>query len=279
MLPIYEDIKNDLEIFSKRSGHVSPHLHQSLECVWVTRGTLELGIGTELYHMEEGDFGIVFPEVIHHYQCFSTGSNRNIYMLAALSLCPGYQELLIQSCPEDPVIPAERLHPDIPYALKRLLKEKNPPEGDLVHQAFVQLILARSIPEFKLVNKNSIGSQDIIYRTVAYVSSHYKDSFTLTDMAHDLGVSPYALSRVFSGTFHTNFNQYLNRVRLDCACSLLRNTDEPITLVCMNAGFESQRTFNRAFQEEMHMTPREYRKQYSAEAEEEETEEEAAEEK
>lgn len=33
-------------------------------------------------------------------------------------------------------------------------------------------------------------------------------------MAKDLGVSKYVLSRVFSKTFHRNFNQYLNDARL-----------------------------------------------------------------
>ena len=78
-------------------------------------------------------------------------------------------------------------------------------------------------------------------------------------MATDLGFSPYTLSRVFSGTFHKNFNQYLNEVRLEYACSLLLYTDQTITDVFMNAGFESQRTFNRVFSEKFHMSPREYR--------------------
>ena len=25
-------------------------------------------MGQELYHMEEGDFAVIFPDVIHHYQ-------------------------------------------------------------------------------------------------------------------------------------------------------------------------------------------------------------------
>lgn len=78
-------------------------------------------------------------------------------------------------------------------------------------------------------------------------------------MANDLGYSPYTLSRVFSGTFHKNFNQYLNEVRLEYTCSLLLYTNQTITDVYMNAGFESQRTFNRVFSERFRMSPREYR--------------------
>lgn len=44
--------------------------------------------------------------------------------------------------------------------------------------------------------------------------------------------------------------------------SLLEYTEQPITDVCLDAGFQSQRTFNRVFQEAYKMTPREYRNIY-----------------
>jgi len=40
--------------------------NNALEIVCVTNGTLELGVGQELYHMEKGDIGFVFPDIIHH---------------------------------------------------------------------------------------------------------------------------------------------------------------------------------------------------------------------
>ena len=79
-------------------------------------------------------------------------------------------------------------------------------------------------------------------------------------MARDLGISKYKLSRVFSSTFHKNFNQYLNDQRLNFVISMMENTNKSITEICLDAGFQSQRTFNRAFQEAYNMTPREYRK-------------------
>jgi len=47
---------------------------------------------------------------------------------------------------------------------------------------------------------------------------------------------------------------------LQYACTLLSQTDQTITEICMNTGFESQRTFNRVFQDIYHMSPRDYRK-------------------
>ena len=40
------------------------------------------------------------------------------------------------------------------------------------------------------------------------MATHFTEDISLTKMAQDLGYSPFALSRVFSQTFHTNFNRY-----------------------------------------------------------------------
>lgn len=262
MLPIYKYFQETLEIFHKKSSHISPHLHNSIEFVYVTRGTLELGIGQELYHMEQGDFGIIFPGLIRHYQVFDTKKCTAYYLIASTALSGSFLLTLQQYCPENPVIPADKLHPDIRYAIQSLYKNPANQQKDVIYQAFVQLILARSLPELNLVEKSTVGSNDIIYQTVSYIAEHFQEEITLTSMAHDLGYSPYALSRVFSGTFHRNFNQYLNEIRLEYACALLQYTDQSITDAYENAGFESQRTFNRVFREKFHMSPREYRKMY-----------------
>ena len=79
-------------------------------------------------------------------------------------------------------------------------------------------------------------------------------------MAKDLGISQFTLSRVFSRTFHKNFNQYVNEIRLDYVTLLLKDSDTSVTEIMYDAGFQSQATFNRVFQEKYHMTPKQYRK-------------------
>lgn len=168
---------------------------------------------------------------------------------------------LHQFCPVNPVILSQEVHPDVNYALRSMLVYPAASQGHVLHQAFIQIILARTLPLFEMIDKSSVGSNDIVYQTVSYIAAHYTEELTLSKMAHDLGISQSSLSRVFSGTFHTNFNRYLNEARLDYACSLLLHSDHTILDICIRAGFDSQRTFNRVFQERYHMSPREYRKQ------------------
>lgn len=257
MIPIYEEAQENLCIFKKKCKHVPPHLHKSIECVYVLEGSLALGIGQELYQMKEGDFAIIFPELIHHYQVFDKNGARACFLLALPALGGSYLSDLQKMCPENPVIPKEKVHPDIVYAMDTLLKEDA--DNRIVRQAFFQILLARSMPCFKLVDKEEVCCDNIVYQVVSYISANFREPISLPEMARKLGVSKYVLSRVFSGTFHRNFNQYLNETRLDYACALLEYSNASIIDVAMDSGFESQRTFNRVFRERFRKTPKAYR--------------------
>lgn len=261
----YELKEDRMEIYEKTSVHYPPHIHKSIECIYVTRGTLELGIGETLYHMETGDFGIVFPNVIHHYQVFGSPDSRAFYFLAPPALTGVYSDRL-QSCqPENPVILSCGVHPDIPYALNRLYESAKETDENqqtaALQQAFTLILLARSFPCLTLLPRTEQPGHNIIYDTVAYMAAHFAEDLSLTKMAEDLRYSPFALSRVFSRTFHTNFNRYLNELRLSTALSLLENPKETITDAALSAGFTSLRTFNRVFGERFHMPPRKYKKE------------------
>ena len=79
----YVDTKEEIIAINRKSKHIEPHLHNALEIVCVTSGSLELGVGQELYHMEKGDIGFVFPDVIHHYQALTPGVNKATYLIAS----------------------------------------------------------------------------------------------------------------------------------------------------------------------------------------------------
>lgn len=257
MISLYEKKNENLHITHKKSVHFPPHLHSGMEMVYVTRGTLVLGVGYELYSMEKGDFAIVFPNLIHHYQVFEKGRNEAFYIVPQMSLAGGFIDELQKKCPANPVIKKENVHPDIYQSILKLYKDEE--RSPVIEQAYVQIILARSIPCFELVPREHFESNDLIYRTVIYMAKNFKEEITLDSMAKELGVSKYVLSRIFSSTFHTNFNQYLNEQRLNHVIYMLEYTDLSITDICLESGFQSQRTFNRAFQDRYKKTPREYK--------------------
>jgi len=254
----YKDTDNCIKIAERASKHIEPHIHSAIEIVYVKEGTLEMGMGTDLFHMEEGDLGIIFPNIIHHYQVFSEGKNKVCFIQMIPAVNEAIYKKISEFIPEDPVI-----HKDcIDNTLKNIIEAVVNPEerNGLILASYIQTILAKCMPIFTLIERNDVSNEDIISQVVSYVSSNFQEALSLDKMSLDLGVSKYALSRVFSGTFHRNFNQYLNDVRLNYALHCMETTNDTILDICMESGFESQRTFNRVFKDRFHMTPREYRK-------------------
>ena len=254
----YKETKSLIEVKEKTSKHTSPHLHDALEIIYITKGTLELGMGQELYHMDEGDLGIIFPDVIHHSQVFSSGENLAVHMNVPTSIIGMlFSEEVQKMAPKCPVLQKNNIDQEVVDAIYAIIRANA--EDVMIIQAYVQIILARCLPKYELVEKTSVGSTDLIYQTVSYIAAHFRESISLESMAFDLGVSKYMLSRVFSGTFHQNFNQYLNEARLSYACKMMEETNRTILDIAIESGFESQRTFNRVFKEKYRVTPSEYR--------------------
>lgn len=257
MFLAYENKNSDIIVEWKKPTHFPPHIHEVIEMVYIQKGTLELGVGQELYHMEKGDFAVVFPNLIHHYQVFGGEENKALYILVSPTLIPNYMMEIQKICPQYPVISKEYLHEDIVKAIKSLVDVEK--SNTRLIQAYVQMIFAHIFSEMDLIEKETIGGADLVYQSVEYVAKNFREKISLEQMACDLGVSKYVLSRLFSKTFHCNFTGYVNGIRLNYAMSMLDGSNESITNICYDCGFESQRTFNRVFKERYRVTPREYR--------------------
>jgi AraC-like DNA-binding protein len=78
-------------------------------------------------------------------------------------------------------------------------------------------------------------------------------------LERDLHISKYYISHVMSQKLNIGFNDYVNSLRISSACRLLRKSDRSITEISELVGFNTLRTFNRAFFKQMGVTPSDYR--------------------
>lgn len=94
-----------------------------------------------------------------------------------------------------------------------------------------------------------------------YVTTHYSRNIPLSTVAELVGMSESAFSRFFSKATGNGFNEFLNRVRISRACELLAHTEQPVTKICFEVGYNNVANFNRRFRRIKQITPREYREQ------------------
>ena len=92
------------------------------------------------------------------------------------------------------------------------------------------------------------------------VHSRYTEPLTLEDLARKFYVSSAHLSRTFKEQTGQSFLEYLHRIRIESACTLLQHTNLPVSEIGHTVGFESLRSFSRVFREMKGMTAKQYRK-------------------
>lgn len=88
---------------------------------------------------------------------------------------------------------------------------------------------------------------------------------SLSALAHDAAMSPYHFLRVFREVVGMTPHQYVLRTRMHRAAMQLRLTNEPISSVAFDAGFNDLSTFNRRFRRILGRSPTAYRTRRAAE--------------
>ena len=68
-------------------------------------------------------------------------------------------------------------------------------------------------------------------------------------------------SRVFRRGTGNTFTDFLIRVRLTRVCQLLMQSDEPVSTICYDVGFNNVANLNRRFLDGKGMTPSAFRQQ------------------
>jgi AraC-like DNA-binding protein len=105
-------------------------------------------------------------------------------------------------------------------------------------------------------NRRMLRARDAMDRAFAQPL----DVPALARVAH---VSPAHFSRQFRATFGETPYRYLQRRRIERAMELLRETDRPVTEVCLDVGFTSLGTFSRTFSSIVGESPSRYRARFA----------------
>lgn len=259
MLPYYETINGDFTFHRIHNLAFPIHFHTQAEMFYVIRGEVEITVDQTTTRLRPGDLGIIFPGLLHEYRELS--AEENIFMtIFEPALTPQFVRTLTELKPELPVLRADLCHPDIYYALTSLDTEVHSSSPNLqVYPIFLQLMMTRVLPALKLQKRETNGQNHIIYRVTDYLTHHFMDPITLSDVAAACGISKGYLSRVFAQQIGIPFPLYLNRLRINEAQAKLQETTLSITEIAYMCGFESPRTFNRNFAKIVGITPSEYR--------------------
>jgi AraC-like DNA-binding protein len=147
--------------------------------------------------------------------------------------------------------------------LRKMLYEQS--NGDALKLTAMKIYLAQLLlklvryqDQAEVTNANSLRA----VRLRNYIDHHYFEEISAVDLAAKLQISTRHLNTIFKESFQITPMQYLAKVRIDLAKKLLIETDNDISSICFEVGFESLSTFYRAFKNLAGMSPNKYRSVY-----------------
>lgn len=95
-----------------------------------------------------------------------------------------------------------------------------------------------------------------------YIRENFSKPISLAKISKVAHMSPFSFSRFFKKNCGAGFVEYLNSVRMNKACHLLRETEYQISDISAGCGFNTISNFNKLFKKIEGMSPRNYRAQF-----------------
>lgn len=148
---------------------------------------------------------------------------------------------------------------------ERITRDKTNPSQTPVSQIPAgQIPTAPSQPKYR----TSSLSVDDINTLASRLTSHLEQQqpyldfrFTLIDLAQAMNIANHHLSQVINIGLNSNFNQLINRYRIQESLRLIEQDTAArsnITRIQFDSGFGSKSVFHRVFKQQVGMTPKTY---------------------
>lgn len=262
--------KNGIEFFeqhyNKADGKCSPHIHSSVEMLFIAKGSFKVCSENIEAMSHEGDLVLFRPNTIH--RIYATEADSMYYVLKlhpSLILAISSHEhgaaylLRLAILKEDAKIvwsadECERL--GISRTMELLLDEyKEEKYGhDIALKIYgLQVLLGvmRSLENdgngIALDEENNETLYRRIYDAIIHINKHYAEDITALDCSKELFMSYSYFSRSFKRMTGRSFTDYLTNVRINRAEKALLSSEKPITQISAECGFNNTAYFSAVY--------------------------------
>ena len=259
----YENLKQN--IYCRDSRRTSntlgfrSHLHASVEIALVFEGHTRITVDSKTYDIRGGDAFVVFHNQIHYFETLV----KEQYVLLKFNpdILPEFLPQLSSYLPVENVLSGAANDPHLSHIICALADTYygEDPFREEILRGYLLVFFGALLPKITL---HDIQSRDynLLGMIMNYCIQNYNQDLSLAMLEKDLHLSKYYISHVLSSKLHIGFNDYINSLRVSAACKLLSQTDKSITEISEQVGFNTLRTFNRAFLKSQDSTPSAYRK-------------------
>lgn len=243
------------------SHHVGPRVLEGYKLVFVTKGRGTLTVGSTSYALEAGDMFALFPKERHEYR--SDPDDPWEIMWAAFSgkISPDLMNELGLS--ENDYIRKNIINPSIKKTLTTLIHALGDREdtGRLaaIGQFYVLLAYLKQAAGLMENTPEGSGPLSCVEQATRFIEQNYYIELDVQTLCDYVNYSRSYLSRVFHKETGFTIPEYINKIRMENAMELLRETTLPLREIATSVGIHDSFYFSKLFKKYTGRTPREFR--------------------
>lgn len=99
---------------------------------------------------------------------------------------------------------------------------------------------------------------DVVEKVKNYIENNYMNDISLDNLAQYVSMSSFYLSRIFSKVYGTNIKEYIIKIRMEKAKSMLIEGSKSVKQIAFEVGYLDQNYFSKAFKKYTNISPKEY---------------------
>ena len=251
---------------------VALHWQNSMELIFVKKGSGLVQVGLEPVTARAGDIFVLAPGMLHGLGQLPGETMEYENIIFEVELLGGSSDL----CYRRYLLPLQsgrlslpsRLTPGRPcydgaLGCLRQLEDVNRDRVlgyELQVKGLLLSLLSLLVAQSDALPPSENADTRRLKTILQYVTTHYAETLSVAEAAGVCQCSPSHFMRWFRQMTAQSFTEYLNACRLNAAAEALRSTDDTVLAVAERTGFKNLSYFNRAFKARFGLTPREYRK-------------------
>mgnify|MGYP004693163181 FL=1 len=253
-----------LTAFFNTVDYRTPHFHPEWELMWLLDHPLTVSRGGGSFRAEKGSLLLFQPNEPHELHMIDEKCTF-LCLQVSPELLRLDSDLVVEDILLNPYLGdgAERVRTAMLEIADAYLSQE--PYSSLlcigqtclVFHEILCGIPVRAITREELISQEKRNKR--LASLIRFVDENYMHKIRLSDFAVSEGFSMSYLSHFIKSTLNQSFQEYVNSVRVNCACKLISGGEEKLTAVCMASGFSDYRYFSAAFKKQFGMTPEQYK--------------------
>ncbi len=255
------------------------HVHDAHELILIRSGSGNSYVGNTVRQFQAGDVFLLAPGVPHWFKCerpLERGVDEDEFIV--LQFCKSFLGEAYFDLPEHGklkrLFTTERLALLFKGVTRDLLADFLLSMPHAIGQGRLLLVLRllavlgdhpSCVPLYQAISID-IGLQGKapLDRIQTYVTARICDRIYLGEAAKLVNMSVPTFCRYFKQCTGKTFTDFVQEMRIEHACELLKGTTLPIRTVCRDSGFQSMAHFIRLLKRLKGMTPLEFRKMFAS---------------